>query len=142
MNVNTGVVANIAPKGRRSRESSPVPPDGYEKLRKNMGNYKYVILGPPLPPNEQPEQQNQDGIEIQPQQPAGHPFLRRAGLVGLGAGLGYLGFKYRPLTKLGQKLVNYTSDKFHHLFNPPNETNTTDLTNSSSSNQSTNRGIF
>ena len=101
MNVNTGVVANIAPKGRRSREASPVPPDGYANLKKNMGNYKYVILGPPLPPNEQPppnqfQIQNQDGIDIQPQQPAGHPFLRRAGLVGLGAGLGIFGLKYRP----------------------------------------------
>ena len=148
MNVNTGVIANIAPnnRGRRSREASPVPVGEYENIRKHMGNYKYVKLGPPLPPNEQPppnqfQIQNQEPLNIQPQ-PAGHPFLRRAGLVGLGAGLGILGLKYRPLTKLGQKLVNYTSDKFHHLFNPPNETNTTDLTNSSSSNQTTNRNVF
>ena len=145
MNVNVGVNAGVS---RRSREASPVPVGEYENIRKHMGNYKYVILGPPLPPNQIPEQQNQlqiqnqDGIDIQPQ-PAGHPFLRRAGLIGLGAGLGYLGYKYRPLTKLGQKLVNYTSDKFHHLFNPINETNTTDLTNSSnSSNQTTNRASF
>lgn len=132
MNVNAGV-------SHRSREASPVPPDGYANLRKNMGNYKYVILGPPLPPNQQqqPNQlqiQNQEPFDIQPQ-PIGHPFLRRAGLVGLGAGLGYLGYKYRPLTKLGQKLVNYTSDKFHHLFNPPNITNQT-ATNQTATNQS------
>ena len=148
MNLNTGVVANFPPKGRRSREASPVPVGEYENIRKHMGNYKYVKLGPPLPPNQQlppPNQlqiQNQEPLNIQPQ-PAGHPFLRRAGLIGLGAGLGILGLKYRPLTKLGQKLVNYTNDKFHHLFNPINETNTINSTNSSnSSNQTANRGVF
>lgn len=142
MNVNTGVNTNNG-ISRRSREASPLPLDEFGNIRKHMGNYKYVILGPQLPPNQIPEQQNQlqiqnqEQFDIQPQ-PAGHPFLRRAGLIGLGAGLGYLGYKYRPLTKLGQKLVNYTSDKFHHLFNPINETNT----NSSSSNQTVNRGVF
>ena len=135
MNFNAGVIANIAPNGRRSRESSPMPRDGFANLRKNMGNFKYVVLGEPLPTNEQ-QQQNQFQIENQQPidiQPAGHPFLRRAGLVGLGAGLSYLGLKYRPFTKLGQKAINYASDKFHSLFNPPNETAT---------NQIANRGAF
>ena len=137
MNVNSGVIANIAPNSRKSRESSPMPKDGYTNLIKNMGNVKYVVLGQPLPQNQQQQQQNQFQIQNQQPidiQPAGHPFLRRAGLVGLGAGLSYLGLKYhRPLTKLGQKAINYASDKFHSLFNPPNETAT---------NQIGNRGAF
>ena len=132
---------------RAMRGTSPVPNQRYDQMIQNMPN-RFVVLQPqvpgqPVPPNQNLQFQNQEPLDIPPPpppQPAGHPFLRRAGLIGLGAGLGYLGYKYRPLTKLGQKLFNYTTDKFHYLFNPINETNSTDSSNSS--NQTTNRNIF
>ena len=106
-----------------SRQTSPMPTKHYNNIIKNMGNNKYVVIGPQL--NQQP----------------GHPFLRAAGIIGLGAGLGALGYRYRqPLKKLGQKVINYTTDKFHHLFNPINETNTTNTTNAT--NQTNNRVSF
>ena len=138
---------------RKSREASPINANEYANIRGHIGNRKYVILGPPLPPNQLPPQQQnllqiqqQPGFQVPPQhnqlqiqqqqnlhlpQAQGHPFLRRLGYLGLIGGLGAAGYRYRDtIKKLGQKAINYATDKFHNLFNPPNST------------QSENRQIF
>lgn len=77
------------------------------------------------------------GPNIRP--PNNHPILRNMGLVGLGAGIGALGYRYhKPLMKLGQKVFNYGLDKFHHLFQSNNSTDT----DSSTTTQIGNRAGF
>ena len=89
---------------RRDRGTSPMPFDRFNRMKIYIEPGENVRIIP------------------QPQPPAfGHirPWLRNLGLIGLGA----LGYRYyKPILKLGQKAINYASDKFHHLFTPTNET--------------------
>lgn len=94
---------------RRERGTSPMPFDKYDQVLNALNNRENIVLIPQVQPQR---------IRHIP------PFLRNLGLVGLGAGLGIAGYHLRhPLMKLGQKALNYTTDKFHRLFAPVNETN-------------------
>ena len=100
---------------RRERGTSPMPFERYDKLANVLDPGENVMIIPQAQPQV-----------FRPLQ----PFLRNLGLVGLGAGLGIAGYHYRhPLMKLGQKALHYTIDKFHNLFAPINETNTTQTNN-------------
>ena len=107
---------------RRERGTSPMPFEKYDRLADILNDGENVMMIP------------------QAQPPGFHPFrpfIRNLGLVGLGAGLGIAGYHFRhPLKKLGQKALNYGLDKFHYLFTPNNETN------SSTSAQIANRAGF
>ena len=100
---------------RYYRGTSPMPTDKYDNIRQNMrDNDKYIVLHPQVP--GEPVQR---GFFH-------NPYVRALGLVGLGIA----GYHYRnTIKKLGQKAINYTSDKFHHLFNTVNETNSTQSQN-------------
>ena len=104
---------------RYYRGTSPMPTDKYDNIRQNMrDNDKYIVLHPQVP--GEPVQR---GFFH-------NPYVRALGLVGIGAALGAAGYHYRqPFLKLGQKFLNYSVDKFHHLFNPVNETNSTQSQN-------------
>ena len=103
---------------RRYRGTSPIPIDRYNNIRQNMGdNDKFMIIQPQVPGEPVPRGFFQN------------PYVRAVGLVGLGAGLGALGYHRAALKKLGQKVINYSTDKFHHLFRSNNETNTTQTQN-------------
>ena len=102
---------------RVDRGQSPVPFDRYDRIRQNLNNGEVAMI--------RRQDQPPNNLFINPIQ-QGHPFLRNLGLVGLGAGIGVLGYRYhRPAMKLGQKFINYATDKFHHLFQPNNSTATT-----------------
>lgn len=62
-------------------------------------------------------------------QPQHHYFRNALMLGGLGAGLGAMYHFRNPIMKLGQKAVNYATDKFHNLFSSTKTTNETTLPN-------------
>ena len=99
----------IPSQPKLNRETSPMPFERYDKIRAGMNPGEYVVMN-----------------KYQTQNPVAHPanyFFRNAMLLGgLDAGIGAL-YRYRqPLMKLGQKAINYVSDKFHNLYKPTNET--------------------
>ena len=109
---------------RREKAYSPIPDKRFGEIMKHLKDGEYATVH--RRNDRQGEEFHAQPIGPQPRpQQVGHPFLRNLGLVGLGAGLGALGYRYHePILKLGQKVINYTTDKFHHLFNPPNNTTT------------------
>ena len=94
-----------------SRGTSPVPFEKYDAIKAGLNDGQYAVVNQ-LPPHN----------ALNQYQPPNH-FLRNLGIIGgLGAGIG-AAMRYRqPLMKLGQKAINYVSDKFHNLYNPTNET--------------------
>lgn len=107
-------VSPLPPPSIVDRETSPMPFERFDKVKASLNPGEYTVVhrnGPPYVP------------------PTHH--LRNALLLGgLGAGIG-AAYHYRaPLMKLGQKVVNYATDKFHHLFTPTNTaTNETVVSN-------------
>ena len=103
---------------RADRGQSPVPFDRYDRIRQNLNHGEIAMI-------RRQDQQPPNEFFVNPIQ-QGHPFLRNLALVGLGAGIGALGYHYhKPLVKLGQRFINYGLDKFHNLFQPNNSTATT-----------------
>ena len=87
------------------RETSPMPFERFDKVKGSLNPGEYAVVhqnAPYVPPTHH---------------------LRNALLLGgLGAGIG-AAYHYRaPLMKLGQKVINYATDKFHNLFTPTNTT--------------------
>ena len=95
-----------------------MPEKQYNNIIQNMGaDNNFTVMQPQAPGQPVPRGFFQN------------PYVRALGYVGLGAGLS-AGYHYRDtIKKLGQKAINYTTDKFHHLFNPPNSTNSTQSEN-------------
>lgn len=103
---------------RRERAYSPMPFNRYDVIKNNLVDGETATIH--RINEHQPEEFY--ARPIGPQQ-NNNPWLRNIGLVGLGAGLGALGYRYhKPMMKLGKKAINYAMDKFHHLFTPTNET--------------------
>ena len=95
---------------KTNRGTSPMPFDRYDILRGGLNDGEVAVISQ-LPPYG----------ALAPYHPPTH-HLRNALLLGLGAGIGFA-YHYRaPLKKLGQKSINYVSDKFHNLYKPTNET--------------------
>ena len=93
-----------------NRDTSPMPFERYDKIRAGLNPGEYVVMN---------KYQAQNPVAP----PAQHHFFRNAMLLGgLGAGIGALYRYCQPLMKLGQKAINYVSDKFHNLYKPTNET--------------------
>ena len=88
---------------RDQRGTSPITPDQFNNILANLNNGQYAVIHQ-MPP-----------VNNQPPPPPSH-LMRNLGIIGgLGAGIGAL-YRYRqPLMKLGQKAINYVSDKFHNL---------------------------
>ena len=107
---------------RANRGVSPISVDNYGKIRNQLkpGERAYIQRQ-----NEIVDEFFVNPIGPQPRPQNNHPILRNMGLVGLGAGIGALGYRYhKPLMKLGAKVINYGVDKFHHLFQSNNSTDT------------------
>ena len=107
---------------RANRGVSPIPTHRFNRVKRHLAPGEMVEI----------RQRNEVAPEeffVNPLGPNNrqnnHPYLRNIGLVGLGAGLGIVGYHYhKPLMKLGQKVINYGLDKFHHLFPSNNSTST------------------
>ena len=97
---------------RRFRGTSPINTEQFGNIRNLLNDNQRIQLMP------------QNNGEIAPPgfRP-NHPWLHNLGLVGLGGGLAALYGYRRPLMKMGQKFINYATDKFHHLFHTTNSTN-------------------
>ena len=96
---------------RNERGTSPIPFNQYDNIITGLNDGQYAVVNQ-LPP--------QNAVN---QYQAPNHLMRNLGIIGgLGAGIGAL-YRYRqPLMKLGQKAINYVSDKFHNLYKPTNET--------------------
>ena len=109
------------------RGNSPIDFNRFSKIKKHLkkGEIAQINRRHQAPPYEYHAQPIGPAPAPLPPQP-NHPFARNLGIAGLGAGVGIAAYHYRkPLLKLGQKVINYAADKFHHLFNPTNETEAT-----------------
>ncbi len=99
---------------RVDRGLSPIPFDRFEAVKAGLNNGEYAIVNKMPPQNA-----------LKPYQPQHHYFRNALLLGGLGAGLGAM-YRFRnPIMKLGQKAINYASDKFHNLFSSTKAANET-----------------
>ena len=101
--VNVGV--NTDQVRRASREASPIPVAQYNQLMKALKPGQYVVI------------QNLPG-----NQPQHHLMRNLLTIGGIGGGLAGLYHYRQPIMKLGQRVINYTTDKFHNLFQSNNTT--------------------
>ena len=95
---------------RTIRGTSPIDFGHYDRIKEGLSNGQFAVVNQ-LPPQN----------ALAPYQPPTYHLRNALLLGGLGAGIGAM-YRYRtPLLKLGQKAVNYVSDKFHNLYKPTNE---------------------
>ena len=99
---------------RVNRGYSPIPFDRYEVIKSGLKPGEYVVMNQ-LPPQN----------ALAPYQPPHHYFRNALMLGGLGAGLGAIYHFRNPIMKLGQKAINYATDKFHNLFSSTQSANKT-----------------